>query len=213
MRPAVGGGGRDATLGADDKAGVLAIYPATSGGGGGGGVEPVSITSIGLPGGFLHQAYRQTLSASGGTPPYRWSLAGGILPQGLNLSLAGVIEGTPAATGFFSFNVMVTDSIGGQGRTHQRQLSLLISSDDSTPSVPEISRVKVKKSKKIWVFGEHFTPDSVIWLNGVFLTPREFSQDGSTGKLFYKGRVSLRPAGLNTLYVRNFVGWSASHTF
>lgn len=213
MWASVRGNGRDATLGADDKAGVLVIYPSTSGSGVGGGVGPVSITSSGLPSGVVNRAYRQTLSATGGTPPYRWSLAGGTLPPGLDLSLAGVIDGTPAATGFFSIIVMVTDSIGGQNGTNQRQLSLFISSDNEIPSPPAISRVRVKKGKKLWVFGEHLTADCVIWLNGVFLTPREFSQDGPTGKLFYKGSLSLRPGGLNTLYVKNSVGWSASHTF
>ncbi|MFY9607797.1 MAG: matrixin family metalloprotease [Blastocatellia bacterium] len=208
------GNGRDATLGADDKAGVLAIYPGSSGGGGGGGgVGSVSIASVGLPSGIINRAYRQALSATGGTPPYRWNLAGGALPPGLSLSLAGVIDGTPSSTGFFSIIVMVTDSVGGQNGTHQKQFSLLISGDSGIPSLPVISRVKVKKKKKLSVFGESFTPDSIIWLNGAFLTPREFSQDGPTGKLFYKGPLSLRPAGLNTLYVRNTVGWSASHTF
>jgi matrixin/putative Ig domain-containing protein len=217
MWASVRGHGRDATLAADDKTGVLAIYPSSpgsgGGGGGGGGVGPVSITSIGLASGVINRLYRQALSATGGTPPYRWSLAGGALPPGLDLSLAGVLEGTPSATGFFSIDVMVRDSIGGQTGTHQRQLSLFISSDNEIPSPPVISRVKVKKKKKLWVFAQNVTADSLILLNGVFLTPREFSQDGQTGSLFYKGALSLRPAGLNILYVRNTVGWSASHTF
>lgn len=209
----VRGNGRDATLGADDKEGVLAIYPSSSGGGGGGGGGSVSIATTGLPGGIVNRAYQHTLSATGGTPPYRWNLAGGALPPGLSLSLAGVINGTPSATGSFSIIVMVTDSLGGQNGTHQKQLSLVISSDNGTPSLPAITRVKVKKKKKLSVFGQNFTPDSIIWLNGVFLTPKEFSQEGATGKLFYKGPLSLRPSGLNTVFVRNTAGWSGAHIF
>ncbi|HSO75357.1 MAG TPA: matrixin family metalloprotease [Blastocatellia bacterium] len=209
----VRGNGRDATLGADDKEGVLAIYPSSSGGGGGGGGGSVSIATTGLPGGIVNRAYQHTLSATGGTPPYRWNLAGGPLPPGLSLSQAGVIDGTPSATGSFSIIVMVTDSLGGQNGTHQRQLSLVISSDNGTPSLPAITRVKVKKKKKLSVFGQNFTPDSIIWLNGVFLTPKEFSQEGATGKLFYKGPLSLRPSGLNTVFVRNTAGWSGAHIF
>lgn len=209
----VRGNGRDATLGADDKEGVLAIYPSSSGGGGGGGSGSVSIATTGLPGGIVNHAYQHTLSATGGTPPYRWNLAGGALPPGLSLSLAGVIDGTPSATGSFSIIVMVTDSLGGQNGTHQKQLSLVISSDNGTPSLPAITRVKVKKKKKLSVFGQNFTPDSIIWLNGVFLTPKEFSQEGATGKLFYKGPLSLRPSGLNTVFVRNTAGWSGAHIF
>ncbi len=206
----VRGNGRDATLGADDKEGALAIYPSSSGGG---GVESVNISSTGLPGGIVNHPYHHTLTATGGTPPYRWSLAGGALPPGLSLSLAGSIDGTPTATGSFSIFVMVTDSVGGQNGTAQRQLSLFISSDSEIPSPPTITRVKVKKQKKLWVFGQNFAPDSIIWLNGVFLTPKEFSQDGLTGKLFYKGPLSLRPAGLNTVHVRTTAGWSSAHIF
>jgi hypothetical protein len=209
MWHSVRGQGRDATLGADDKAGVLAIYPSSGGGGGGGGVGPVSITSAGLPSGVVNRAYRQTLTATGGNPPYRWTLIGGALPPGLGLSLAGD-RGHPSATGFYSIIVMVTDSTAPNG-THQRHL-LTISSDDGIPSPPAISRVKVKK-KKALASANIATADSVIWLNGEFLTPTEFTQDGPTGKLFYKGRLPLRPSGLNTLYLRNAVGWSASHTF
>jgi hypothetical protein len=210
----VRGNGRDATLGADDREGVLAIYPGSSGGGGGGGgAGSVNVATTGLPGGIVNRSYRHTLTATGGTPPYRWSLAGGVLPPGLSLSLAGVIDGTPLAPGSYSIIVMVTDSVGGQTGTHQRQLSLLISSDTGTPSLPVISRVKVKKKKKLWVFGQNFTPDSIIWLNGVYLTPKEFSQDGSTGTLFYKGGLSLRPTGLNTVFVKNTAGWSGAHIF
>jgi hypothetical protein len=210
----VRGNGRDATLGADDREGALAIYPGSSGGGGGGGgTGSVSIVSSGLPAGVVNHGYHHSLSAAGGTPPYRWNLAGGALPPGLTLSLAGVIGGTPTAAGSYSIIVMVTDSVGGQNGTHQKQLSLLISSDTPSQLTPAISRVKVKKQKKLFVFGQNFTPDSIIWLNGVFLTPKEFSQEGSTGELFYKGPLSLRPSGLNTVFVRNTAGWSGAHIF
>jgi hypothetical protein len=42
-------------------------------------------------------AYNQTLTASGGTPPYTWSAAG--LPTGIVLSAAGVLSGAPASVG------------------------------------------------------------------------------------------------------------------
>jgi hypothetical protein len=35
------------------------------------------------------------LIATGGTPPYKWLLQGGSLPQGMSLSSAGVLSGTP----------------------------------------------------------------------------------------------------------------------
>ena len=62
------------------------------------------------PAGTVNTAYTTTLSATGGTPPYSWSLASGSLPTGLALSSSGVISGTPSASGTYSFSVKVTDS-------------------------------------------------------------------------------------------------------
>lgn len=55
-------------------------------------------------------AYTCTLAATGGTAPYTWSVLSGSLPTGLSLSSAGVISGTPSATGSFTSSVQVVDS-------------------------------------------------------------------------------------------------------
>lgn len=55
-------------------------------------------------------AYSQQFAATGGTPPYQWSLAtGSTLPAGLTLSSSGLLSGTPTSTGA-TFSVTVTDS-------------------------------------------------------------------------------------------------------
>jgi hypothetical protein len=70
----------------------------------------LSVTTSSLPGGVTGQSYNAQLTASGGVPPYTWSLASGSLPAGLLLSAAGVISGTPTTAGSSSFTVKAADS-------------------------------------------------------------------------------------------------------
>jgi hypothetical protein len=53
--------------------------------------------------------YSTKLAASGGNPPYKWSLSSGRLPAGLHLKSSGVISGKPKVTGLFTFGVKVVD--------------------------------------------------------------------------------------------------------
>jgi uncharacterized protein (TIGR03437 family) len=73
----------------------------------------LSITTASLPGGTVGATYEAALAASGGTPPYRWSLASGSLPPGLSLTTGGQISGTPSAAGTFGFTVRVQDAANG----------------------------------------------------------------------------------------------------
>ena len=70
----------------------------------------LSVSTSSLPAVTMGSAYSSTLAATGGTSPYKWSIASGSLPAGLTLSSAGTISGTPTASGNVSFTVEVTDS-------------------------------------------------------------------------------------------------------
>ena len=76
----------------------------------------ISPPSASLPDGTNNVAYPTTqFSATGGQPPYFWSLGGTtLLPQGLDLSPDGVLSGTPAggAPGLYDFAIQLTDSSG-----------------------------------------------------------------------------------------------------
>ena len=71
---------------------------------------PFTITTdLPLPDGTLNEAYSETLTATGGTPLYTWSLLDGDLPGGLMLEPQGLISGTPTAVGTFTFTIQVED--------------------------------------------------------------------------------------------------------
>ncbi len=56
-------------------------------------------------------AYTQQFAATGGTPPYQWSIASGsTLPAGLTLSSSGLLSGTPTTQGTTTFDLTITDS-------------------------------------------------------------------------------------------------------
>ncbi len=58
-------------------------------------------------------AYSLSLVATGGSPPYTWSVTDGTLPPGLSLNPAtGAISGTATTAGAFTFTVRAQDSLG-----------------------------------------------------------------------------------------------------
>lgn len=72
---------------------------------------PLAITTPSLPSGTVGATYSTTLQASGGTPPYTWSISSGLLPAWASLNTStGAITGTPNVSGTTSFTAQVTDS-------------------------------------------------------------------------------------------------------
>ena len=99
--------------------------------------------TIGLP-------YSQTLTASGGTPPYVWSVVSGALPDGIALSPnAGVLSGTPTAPGSFTFAVGVSNSTTPTQLTATKTLTLTVgfrpgSASDHEPIAASDDRAAVQ---------------------------------------------------------------------
>ena len=89
---------------------------------------PVAITTAALPAGTVSVGYSATLTASGGTLPYTWSLSSGALPAELTLKASnGAITGTPTTAGTLSFAAKVTDA-GSPTQTATKALSITIAS-------------------------------------------------------------------------------------
>lgn len=72
--------------------------------------QPLSITTTSLTSGTIGVPYTGSLAASGGVPPYTWSITSGTLPAGLTLAANGVITGTPTTQESQTFTVQVSDS-------------------------------------------------------------------------------------------------------
>jgi len=74
--------------------------------------NPITLAPSTLPSGAVGAAYSQTITASGGTAPYTFTVTSGALPTGLTLSSSGTLSGTPTAAGSFTFTVLATDAAG-----------------------------------------------------------------------------------------------------
>jgi hypothetical protein len=75
-------------------------------------VTPVPLSVLGSPASPapVNVIYHSQIPATGGTPPYSWSISSGQLPPGLVLdSATGDLDGTPTQTGTYNFVVMGTD--------------------------------------------------------------------------------------------------------
>ncbi len=88
----------------------------------------LNILTVTLPDGIEGVSYNQTLSASGGIPPYSWRLFSGAMPGGLTLSVAGSISGVPtnSAIGTSAFTLQVSDS-QSQPATDQQAFAVNVS--------------------------------------------------------------------------------------
>ena len=88
-----------ATLGSVSAGTTLTVTP-----------QPLSVTTTTLTDPVQNQPYAATLAATGGVPPYTWSIAQGSLPLGLSLATNGQIAGSADVVGTVNFTVQVQDS-------------------------------------------------------------------------------------------------------
>jgi hypothetical protein len=92
---------------------------------------PLVLGTSSVPNGALNAPYSSTLSASGGTTPYGWTITAGALPPGLALGASsGTISGTPTNIGTFNFTVRLSDA-GSPVQTVTRAFTMVVA-----PSTP-----------------------------------------------------------------------------
>ncbi len=76
----------------------------------------LTVSTATLPNGTVGAAYSSTVTVSGGTAPYVFTLTSGSAPSGLSLTGAGVLSGMPSSAGTASFTVAVADAAGAQAK-------------------------------------------------------------------------------------------------
>src|SRR5438876_8259815 len=130
-------------------------------------IPPLQVTSSQLPGGTVASAYSATLSASGGTSPYSWSVSSGTLPTGLILSSSGTLSGTPTVAGAFPFTVAVKDAASGSA-------SASLSINVVTAAAPSVSISSPANGSTV----SGTTSVSGVASDGLAITSVQLSVDG-----------------------------------
>ncbi|MBK5290483.1 MAG: putative Ig domain-containing protein [Acidobacteriia bacterium] len=108
-------------------------------------------TACPLPAASIGATYAQTITATGGFPPYAFSVIIGALPAGISLGSGGQFAGTPTEAGLFPFTMQVTDSRNGTvaiqcslqvlGTITVSPASLIIRGTAGKPSVPHLLNI------------------------------------------------------------------------
>jgi Putative Ig domain len=115
-----------------------------------GTAAPLTITTSSLPRGYASQAFHVQLEVQNGTTPYKWSLASGSLPKGLNLTEDGVLGGVPVEAGQFHFVVTVSDNTKPpQQRDQELTLQVLAPLLAKWDRYPEVSGQRIEGSLKV----------------------------------------------------------------
>ena len=120
-------------------------------------------------------------SASGGTPPYTWSITAGALPTGMTINgTTGAISGTPSVSGDFTATVTVRDQLS---QTASGILSVRVT---EPAAVPVIRKVKYKPGKQqVTVIGDLIDPSATLTVDGSQVAAR-----------FESGNLIAKPAPL-----------------
>ena len=149
---------------------AMAFLSACGGSGSGGNQDPPSskltISTSSLPTGQVGVAYSAFLAATGGVPPFMWSLTNGTLPSGLKLDTsAGAITGTPTqAVASAPLTFQVVDSSAPQ-QTRSIKLTLTISSSAVSISIsPKRAGLAVTQTLSVSATVANDTsPEAISW--------------------------------------------------
>jgi hypothetical protein len=98
----------------------------------------LNISTNSLSSATMGTPYQVSLAATGGNPPYRWSITSANLPPGLALSSSGVISGTGMTAASATVTFAVRDLFGGSASKAMvvRIVPLSVTPTPATPNAP-----------------------------------------------------------------------------
>ena len=156
------------------------------------------IATTSLPDTRINQAYSQTLTATGGTAPYSWSVVSGSLPTGLTLNASGTLFGTPTVGGTFNFTVRVTDV---QSVTSQKSFSVKVNrstvkADFDGDGKTDLSVWRGSNGNWLSINSSNGFLQTIPWGAGYapyfdLPVPGDYDGDGKTDQAIWRGQDSI----------------------
>lgn len=123
---------------------------------------PINITTTSLPNATGGIGYSNTLTATGGTIPFTWTLFSGSLPSGITVQSAGSVSGTTSQTGQFNITVEVMDSASPK-QTSTQPLTLTVVAPVAVTVTPTTATVASGGTEQFTAFVSNASNAAVTW--------------------------------------------------
>ncbi|PTS92321.1 hypothetical protein DBR11_27195, partial [Pedobacter sp. HMWF019] len=152
-------------------------------------IPVITVNPTSLPNGSLNTVYSQTITASGGTIPYSYSVSTGSLPPGIDL-FAGTLSGTPTAAGDYNFVLTATDASTGTGSPFTGSNSYSLTITKQTQNITLATTASA-------VYG---TPDFDPGATSTSLLPVTYSTSDPAIATVIAGKIHIVGKGTVTVY-------------
>ncbi len=153
---------------------------------------PITISPMTLADGIVGAPYQQNLAAGGGTMPYTFGVTAGTLPNGLTLSSAGLLSGTPTTAGTSVLTIRATDA---NNCTGERQYTLMINSQNNGLQFFPLPQPVRLLETRAGLTG-CTTPGAIINAGGTFTLPARTACAGIPAEAqAVTGNVTVVPSG------------------